>query len=346
MAQQVIDAMDNPGLWAAFAADGVTPSAELALSADAQLYRFGPDRKSGRLTATLGALDHVLRRSLPGTDLSSFEEIRLWLHSNRPANGSPERPFYLELRLASAAMGLEHPDNLWYRYFPVFEVRAWESIRLSLVDLPPQIRGAVNLMQLRCIEATTPFSCNLDDVLAVRLEMITDVDAALLYRLDSQATLNGSPVPAVLHHPEASVTPSMPFIRVAHYEVVPANARQMAHQERADYTAIGFRLRPPPAAYDLYYEVDVFADERAQKAHLMEFVLRALAPRSTLLANGSLLPIEWVPVEAPDRIGGHRTDRAPLHFRVSTRQEVGPPEPETVPYQSMAVLLEQKAGAG
>src|SRR5947209_3372303 len=140
MTQIIIDAMDNASLWRALAPDG-TPSTELTLVNDAAQVRFGPDKKSGQITASTNSLNHRLQRTLPAIDLTNFDEIRLWLWSSRSADGSPAQPFFLEVRLASAAMSLQDPANPWLRYMRVSQVEAWEFVRLSLDDLPSQVRG-------------------------------------------------------------------------------------------------------------------------------------------------------------------------------------------------------------
>src|SRR6266699_3778411 len=203
MTQLIIDPMDDATRWKALAPDGVTPSTELSITNDTTLVRFETDKKSGLITASVKAKNHLLRQDLPAAlDLTGFDEIRLWLWSNRVANGSLAQPFFLEMRLASAAMGLQDPANGWMRSFQAPQAGEWQFVRLGLGDLPSPVRSAVNQLQLRCVDATTAFTCYLNDILAVHEEVIGDVDAALLEQLHQKASIAGTPVPAFLTHPE------------------------------------------------------------------------------------------------------------------------------------------------
>ena len=95
-------------------------------------------------------------------------------------------------------------------------------------------------------------------------------------------------------------------------------------------------------AYDLYYFIDVYADTRAHKTQIMEFVLRTLSPSNVLLVNATEVPIEWVTVEPLDDTGKWRSDRELMYFKVATWQEVGIAEPVTPPYQAITIEVDQK----
>ena len=60
-------------------------------------------RLAGRPTATIeasaDAAGHRLDRAGPPRDLSATEDLELWVRGDRAADGSPERPFYAEVRL-------------------------------------------------------------------------------------------------------------------------------------------------------------------------------------------------------------------------------------------------------
>ena len=339
MTQLVVDPMNDASQWSAFGPDGATPSAELTIATDASHVRFGADARSMRVTASTATLDHRIVRTLPDVDLSNLDELRLSIWSNRAASG----PFFLEIRLASATMPLTDAGNTWQRYIPVSDVGAWELVRITLYDLPPTIRGAVNRLQLGVVDASTPFECYFDDLLAVRDEMITDVDAALLGALDKQLTLDGTVIPAVVYVAENPQAQALPYLRLTHYDIQLATERDLRTQVRTDFGANGFQLRPVSVAYDLYYEVDAFADTRAHQARMLEFVLRRLGPTGQVIANGIGLPVEWVPVDPLDVTGHLRNDRPLLHFRVKTRQEVGTPARATPPFNEIALSVDQKA---
>lgn len=324
MALLPIDAMDDATRWHALAPDGMTPSTALAMADDPSRARpASSDAISARVTASAAAKDHVLRRNLAAPlDLSGFDELRLWLSSSRPADGTPAQPFFLELRLASAAVALGDPANTWQRYLPVAQGGAWASARLTLGDLPAGIRSAVTVIQLRCA-ADSPFQCHLDDLYAVREEMIGDVDAALRALLDGVVTIGGNPVPAVLHPGNGALSQARPYLQILHYDVVYARERTQATRPRGDFTDQGYRLRAPSNAYDLFYQITAVADDRATQQKMLDAALRVLPPCGALRVNGELLPMDTVVVTPVDQLGGFRTDIIPLFYRVSTRHEVG-----------------------
>jgi hypothetical protein len=275
------------------------------------------------VSGTVNALNHSLRRNVAGLDLSNFDTLRLWLYSDRPADGTPEHPFFLELRLASVAVALNNPSNTWQRYLPVSQVKTWEPVRLSISDLAAAIRSAVTVIQLRCADASVSFNCNIDSLIAVREAMISDVDAALRAQLDGVLVLNGSPVPAVLHPANGTLTQTRPYIEITHYDVVYSPERTQLTRPRGDFTERGYSLRPAGNAYELYYQITAVADDRQSQSQMLELILRALTPRGEIVVNGDPLPMEMVVVVPVDQLGGARTDRIPLFYRISTRQEVG-----------------------
>jgi hypothetical protein len=315
--------MDNSSNWTALAADGTTPSTALTLANETVQVRFGTDKTSGRLKATTDALNHTLQRSLLNLDLMQFDDIRLSLKSNRLADNSPMRPFYLEVRLASAAMGLNNPANTWRRFLPVTQRDSWDLVRLDLNNLPPLVRGAVNLIQFRCTDASTPFVCFLDDLLAVHEEMIVDVDAALVARLNDILTIGGNPVPAVMHPANGALNQNPPYFEITHYDIVHSRERTRATRARVDFTDDRYSLRPPSNAYELYYQITAEADDRPAQSQMLEFLLRSLPPSGDLPVNGLPLPIESIAVPPFDQVGKLQTNNIPLFYKISTRQEVG-----------------------
>lgn len=327
LAQLPIDAMDSAEPWSAQAPGGAGASTELRLVTDRRVFRLGEGAASGRVEAGAGARGHLLRRALPGLDLSAFDEVRLGVRGSRVADGSPASPFLLELRLASAAMGLDDPGNGWHRFLPVAQAEAWTLARLGLDDLPGPVRRAVNLIQIRCVEAPAAFTCHLDDLIAVREEMIADAEAALVARLDRRVTVDGAAVPAVVHHPDADApaAPAMPFIRIAHGELRLAEERTSSARVRSDFTAQGFRLRSAGIAYDLGYDVDVFAADRRHRNQILDFLLRDLAPHAELIINGVRVPLRLAGTTPRDP---GQPDRMPLRFTIATWQPAaGAPEP-------------------
>jgi hypothetical protein len=326
MPSLTVDLMDNAAPWNAFAPDGVTPSAELSLLIDTSRPRPQSAPQVGRVSGTDDALLHSLRRNLGGLDLTGFDELRLWVYGDRAADGTPANPFVLEMTLGSAALGLDDPANTWVRYLPVSRPGAWEPVRLTLGDLPATIRGAVTRMRLRCVSAARPFQWYVDDILAVREEMIADVDAALVARLHNRLTIGANTVPAVMQPANGALNQTAPFFKITHYDVVYSRERTSTTRPRGDFINDGYSLRPQANAYELYYQITAEADDRPAQSKMLEFALRALPPFGDLSVNGFLLPLESVVVPPFDQVGRLQTDTIPIFYKVSTRQEVGTPE--------------------
>jgi len=338
----MLDPMNAANQWTALESDGLTPSVALVPQNDTGVYRFGSDSTSLRVTGSTSAEGHVLRRTLADVDLSALDEIRVSLRSTRVADGS-SRPFFLELRLGSNAMPLNDAANTWHRYFPVPRAGNWDLVRLRITDLAPQVRSALSVIQVRCIDATESFTVHLDDLLAVRERLVADVDAALLSKLHQRAAIDGTPVPAIIHHPEDDApAPSVPFIRITPFAIEPAAERLTSFEQRTDFTSQGCLVRPGSLRYDMFFELDVFTETRDQKAGLLEFLASTLTPNGILVQNGVEIPMEWITVAPQDRIGGSRSDRSPLHIKVRSRRELG--EPRVVRRTEEVLLdVEQRA---
>jgi hypothetical protein len=339
----LIDPMNNAAPWQALAPDGVTPSTELSLTIDTSGPRADTSEITARVTASANATGHRLRRTFGGLDLSTFDELRLWINGSRAADGSATQPFFLKMRLGSASMPIDAAGNTWQRLLPVSQAQLWQPVRLSIGDLPAAVRGAVTAMDLLCVGGG--FSCNLDDIAAVRDAMVTDVDAALRAKLNGILKINGQAVPAVLHPANGTLGQARPYIQILHYDVIYARERTEATRPRRDFTDRGYALRPPSNAYDLFYQVTAVADDRGTQSAMLEFILGALAPNGQIEVNNDLLPMEAVKVWPRDRLGGSRSDIIPLFYRISTRQEVAaaaeavvPPKTIDIETDSFAVL--------
>lgn len=343
MSQQQLDAFDDATLWGAFEADGVTPSAALGLTIDTQVYRFGDDAASGRIDAAPGALGHFLRRSFAALDLTERDELRFWLRATRPADGTPERPFFLELRAGSVALPIGAPQNTWQRFLPVAKPGVWELACLALDDLPAAVRGALTRLELRCVNDAQPFTCHLDDLAAVREEMIGDVEAALVARLGDRISLNGALVPA--HVAGSGATPpAAPYLRIALLEIRPGGDRPRAGEVRRDYSGLAYRVAGATNDYDLTYDVDAVTTDRAHTTRILEHVLASLAPHAQLVAAGRPVLVDWQRIERSNLAEELNDDRVRLRFRIATRQVVGAPT-KVVPTLNPVSIETEPAGS-
>jgi hypothetical protein len=341
MAQLALDGIADVEQCSAVAPDG-TPSSTLTVNAEPVQVRYGADNLSVRIDGSMGALGHRLQWSLPPVDLRDDDELRLWLRGNRKGDGSTTCPFFLEMRLGSAAMPLSDPANQWLRYLPVSQGNAWEQVRLSLFDLAPEVRGALSLLELRCIDASASFIVYIDDVLAVREQMIADVEAALLARLHRRIAVSGKLVPAAIHAAGGRRPKVSPCILITHYDIRYVDANGANARNRRDFGRAGYALSPPSHTYQLFYRIDVFAAKRSAQTSILEFVLGTLGQRGELLVNGSPTSMESLALPQTSDANLQLGERVALFYKVSTRQEVGTAERVKAPTK---VLIDADYGS-
>ncbi|MCA1568376.1 MAG: hypothetical protein LC803_22560 [Acidobacteria bacterium] len=342
MMHLVLDAMNDASRWSPLAPDGVTASAQISMSNDPDKFRYGADGVSARVNTTNAARGHTLRRTLPPADLSNFDELRFWFRSTRAADGSPARPFFLRLRLGSAAMPLADASNAWFRYLPAFRAEAWELVRVSIADLAPQVRGALSVLELASVDDASS-ECNLDGLLAAREQMLGDVETEMIARLHQRLSVGGAAVAARVHNPDDPAVAAMPYIQIIPRAIQLSAERSTSGETRTDFTENSFRLRPPSVPYDLYYDIDVFAQNRPHKAEIYEFVLKTLSPRSELIVNGMPLMVELINVIPEPRVALSLPDRTLLSFKVATWQTAGVSTPAVLPYRDVSIGVSAKA---
>ena len=258
-----------------------------------------------------------------------------------PPTGPTGRPFYLELRLGSAALTIGANANAWQRLIPVTAAEAWQAVPLALDDLQAAVRGAVTQIRLTCLDASASFALDLDRITALRPQLLADVDAALLVdRLGGRVELGNRVVPAVV---DPAPAPTAPFFRLTSWGAPRARALAAAGV-RTDFTGQGFSIRPPSAPCDLLYAVDAVTDDRADAATLLEFVLYELTPRSVLDVAGRPLTVDWV--EAPQLALATLPGQHAVHLRVATSQRVNVArEPAVPPFNRIDVEVDTRAVA-
>ena len=153
--------------------------AQLITSTDTQQF-IGDDGVSNHLIASSDAMgSQITFEPTTPVDLREFEEIRFWIRSSRLADGSSQHPFYLEFAYQDSDDGPEE-EHRWF--VPVNRSNAWEERRIGIEN---DRRSAVTSFQLRCL-ANLSFTCNLDDLIAVREDMLLDLEQALLEQIDTQ----------------------------------------------------------------------------------------------------------------------------------------------------------------
>jgi hypothetical protein len=288
MAVLTLPGTDQLANWSAFQADGITPSAAIALVQDNVSTTPSGDSRSVGISLAAASLNHRARCSVAAQDLSEIDELRLALRSDRPASGS----FFVELRLGSAALAIGAPGNLWHRRLPLSGGNRWDVIRLSLDDLPAAVRGALTVIELQCLDDSRPCTLRLDEVLAVRPRMLADLEQALLARLHLQFTLGGNPVPALAAAAGAALPVQRPCIAVLPLQLRQAQERSTAQPQRCDHVEDGYRLRPAPLAWEVGYAIEPLANTRAEQSALLDWLTGTLPAQGSLRVGGQLLNLE------------------------------------------------------
>lgn len=337
MTRHVIDPMDDATRWSSFAADGVTPSTQLSMTDEAVVVGSGVDATSAKVTAADGGAGHLLRRAMAPVDITGCTELRLSIRADRQADGRG-RPFFLELRLASTAMPLSDPANAWHRLLPVRARHTWETVRLSVDDVPAAIAGALTTLQLRC--AIAPFTAYLDDVVALRPRMLADADRALVAALTG-ITVDGvaAAVPVAVRAP-AEPAPAADALDIIQVDLRQAPTRAADARVARDHTATGCRFADPGTAYDLDYAVRPVAATRAAQSSLIEAVVARIPAYGELVADGDRLPVELVAPTRPEHTAG---DVPVLVYRVGVRApgRIGGPLADVVDLRVGTDLLEE-----
>lgn len=316
MSARVLEPMGDAAQWVASRQDG-TPSTSLVIGDEQVVVGYGPDARSARITASPDATGHRLRRTLSAAvDLTGYTELRLSIRGERRA-GAQGAPFFLELRLGSAAMPLQDPANTWHRLLPVRTPQTWETVRLSLDDLPAAVANGVTQLQLRCVDA--PFTAYVDDIVAVLPQLLADADRALASRL-AGITVDGVAATVAVRAPDEPV-PAAPGIDIVHFDVRYAPGRVRDQRVLRDFTDTGAREQSAGDTYDLDYALTPVAQDRATQAALLEAALERLAAYDELSVDGELLPAELIHIGGVDRIGGAPGAVPVLFYRVGVRRQ-------------------------
>jgi hypothetical protein len=161
----------NAALLTSLPSDGVAPA-------------LGP--LATRLHTVAGALNAFVE-FLPAAplDLGAFDELRFWVNATRAARGSAAAPFYLEFSYVDAG---DLPGELHRWFVPVNAPGRWELRRIGIEN---DRRTAINRLRFTCLTGV-PFACRLDHLLAVREEMLPDLEVALASHLGANLGLPGT----------------------------------------------------------------------------------------------------------------------------------------------------------
>jgi hypothetical protein len=155
----------------------------LQTATDAAVFVAGT--ASMRLTAQPLATNAVAE-FVPGAalNLNNFDELRFWVRASQAADGTTARPFFLEFSYLDAG-DLPGEEHRWF--VPVNTPDRWEQRRIGIEQ---DRRTQITSLRFRCL-TDLPFVCRVDELLAVREEVLVDVETALAALLDEQLTLPG-----------------------------------------------------------------------------------------------------------------------------------------------------------
>jgi hypothetical protein len=242
---------------------------------------YGADGLGMEISAAVGAAaapaPHAEKHFVAPLDLRDQTELRFWLRSSRPGDGSPAQPVYLRIVATTDPPGGGPP---WQRLVPVTRADTWQLVVLWLEDMPAALRQAVGFLRLESLDGRIAFRAAVDDLIATTPEPVTNTDAALFDRLDGTWSVEvagvQTPVPAVLDLPEGPPLPKAPYILVTPWSVrSPGNAA--GEVDMVDNpTAAGAFVRPSPSVVELVYRIDVWAQNRTQKSFLLDRIVADL----------------------------------------------------------------------
>jgi len=117
-------------------------------------------------------------------DLSGFDELRFWVRAGLRADASRSQSFFLEFSYVDQN---DAPGETHRWFVPVNRPGFWEQRRIGIEN---DRRTAINRLRFTVL-SNTPFTCNIDELLAVRDEMVADAEEALFSRLQDELTLPG-----------------------------------------------------------------------------------------------------------------------------------------------------------
>jgi hypothetical protein len=290
----------------------VASAAALQITVDTETF-VGEGPASNRLDAPDGAAGATATATPAAPiDLSGFDELRFWIRSSRPANGSQDAPFFLEFSFSDAndAPGAPHT---WL--VPVNRADTWEQRRLGVES---ELRSAVNQLRFRCL-TNDAFTCNVDELLAVHEEMLVDVEGALAEAL-------GAVAPVVVEAPPAPTAANAPAIVATPLGAIEDQARSGQYLQRDSFRVRGAQIvcsvRPSARAYACDYELTALGTDRTQQASIYEGILRQMTLDTGLRVNGSYAPVSLLD---PPQLRRRTTGQAgPVYVRIGTRLEVAP----------------------
>ncbi len=293
----------------------------------------------------------------PPLDLSQTEELRFWLRSSRPGDGSEGNPFYL----AFEATG-DSPELSWQRLLPVKQADVWEFHRLWLGDMPEELREAVVTFRLRRLDASVVFNVALGDVIAGTPEPLQDVESALLQRLDNRFQVNVSGMPtnvsAIVDLPENPGGRTPPYILIIPWSVQAKGERGGSGELIDNYKIVlkstsseptetietfEVTARPQVGQLQIEYAIDIFAQGREQKTRLLDAILSDFSRNPLLAVSGE--PLALIPfLPDPEQVAEFVASpgRTPLFYQIIAPIDTGTRQWQTLILQPLLIVSHKR----
>lgn len=165
MSESLIDGMDT--VWSSLK----RTLFEAVSATDSAIYGAGRCNQLVARPGSQGAT--VVVEPSPPINLSQFDELRFWIKASVRADGSDIFPYFLEFSYTDI-----NDDPLEeHRWFvPVNISGRWEQRRIGIEN---ERRSAIVSMMFRSLSAQA-FVCYIDDILAIREEMFSDIERSLV----------------------------------------------------------------------------------------------------------------------------------------------------------------------
>jgi len=286
--------------------------------------RYGADglgmeiRASGGSTAA--PTPSARRHFAPALDLRDHEELRFWLQSSRSGDGKTASPIYLVVEATT-----DPPGAVWQRLLPIPKANTWQLVVLWLGDMSPALRQAVGFIDLRSLDGRVAFAARVDDLIATTPGPIASAEAALVDRFDGRWSVDvagvQTPVPAFVDLPETPPAAEPPYILITPWAVTPSGSPGGELDVVDNATITGSYVRPSPALVELSYRVDVWAQDRTQKAFLLDRIVPDLL--EPLIVDDVAYRLDPVRPSDEERADLIAPGRTPLFYRALLPVEVG-----------------------
>lgn len=281
----------------------------------------------------------IQRQFTNPVNLSQTDELQFWFRSSRQGDGARTRPFYLTFEITDSSFSLS-----WRRYVNVNQAGVWQLHRMWLGDMPDNLRQGVEILRLSSLDSNIAFTASIGDLIATTPNPIQDVDSAFLNRLDQnfQVLVDNvaTDVPAVIEVPENPGTRNLPYILITPWSIEAQDNGVGSGELIDNYTPAnneqsqGAFIRRAQQSIRLNYAIDAFAQERSQKADLLEQIMFNLNRQPFLIINREPISLMKFMPSFQEIAAFIVPGRTPLFYQLLIRVETGQRQfrPQAAPF--------------